>query len=64
MRWATASSRGSVAVAPPGFAPAEPDDADPVAREARGLLAVPPDDARLRVVCLAPVDLLAVQRLV
>jgi hypothetical protein len=57
IRSATASSRAS-AVAPPfDFAPAELDDADPVAPDARVLL----DDALLRP---APVDLLVLERLV
>jgi len=61
MRCATASSRGSTAAAPFDFAPAELDDVDFVARDARVLLALLPllADALFRVVRFAPVDLLA-----
>ena len=50
-------------MAPLDVVPAELDDADPVARDARGLRAVLPEDAVFRVVFLAAVDLLAVERL-
>ncbi|HUJ33583.1 MAG TPA: hypothetical protein VLW51_00125 [Solirubrobacteraceae bacterium] len=65
MRWATASSRGSSAPAPFPPALAELDDAEPPVRDARVLLALPPlDDAVLRVVRFAPVDFVALERLV
>ncbi|HEY1518963.1 MAG TPA: hypothetical protein VGF91_21210 [Solirubrobacteraceae bacterium] len=51
-------------MAPFDVVPAELDDADPVARVARGLRALLLEDAVFRVVFLAAVDLLAVERLV